>query len=290
MFRIRGFFASLMVFLCLSLFGQDARPDGVAQKESHSAIVEADGYVFLSEDKTLSEMRQEATAAAKRAALEMGETYIQSVTRVENFQLQYDLIETGSEGVVTVLESKDLGITNDNRYHVWVKTEIKYQPKKPGVTLDKGAGGPLAVQVWTDRDVYREGDHIRIFIKANQDCYVRVVHVSAEGQILQLLPNPLRSDHFCRKETVVQIPGPEDAFQLEVIPPFGREEIVVFASTGPLGEIPLSQAGRGLYLVSGNFKDLAQKTRGVRIVPVEDRPVQAAEFVEIRRSIVVEKE
>jgi hypothetical protein len=63
---------------------------------------------------------------------------------------------------------------------------------------------------------------------------------------------------------------------------------VVFASTGALGEISLSQTSRGLYLANDALKTLAQKTRGVRIVPIESQPIQAADFVEIRRSITIE--
>ena len=51
----------------------------------HSAIIEADGFTFLSEDKTIREFREEAKAEAKREALEKGQTYIKSVTKVENY-------------------------------------------------------------------------------------------------------------------------------------------------------------------------------------------------------------
>ena len=55
-------------------------------KEERSAIVEADGYAYLSEDKTIKELREEARASAKREASEKGETYIKSLTKVEIYQ------------------------------------------------------------------------------------------------------------------------------------------------------------------------------------------------------------
>ena len=56
----------------------------------------------------------------------MPRSHIKSQTRVENYQLQYDLIESGAEGVVKVLEQKDFGIENNSRYHVWIKAEVTY--------------------------------------------------------------------------------------------------------------------------------------------------------------------
>jgi hypothetical protein len=81
-------------------------------QEQRSNIVEVDGYVQLSEEKSIREVRREAFANARRQALENAESHIKSQTKVENFQLQYDLIESGAEGVVKVLEQKDFGIEN----------------------------------------------------------------------------------------------------------------------------------------------------------------------------------
>lgn len=75
--------------------------------EKRSAIVEAHGYAYLSEDKTIKALRQEAYADAKRQAAEIALTQIQGLTKVENFTLTYDLIQTQAEGAVKVLEHKD---------------------------------------------------------------------------------------------------------------------------------------------------------------------------------------
>lgn len=289
MFEKRGFMKTALALYCvffLSSVAAQTAPDSVR----HSTIVEADGYVFLSEDKTLSEMRHEALTAAKRSALEKGETYIQSVTKVENFQMQYDLIQSQSEGYVRVLESKDYGITKDNRYHIWIQAEIVFMPKQSVAKSEIQKDGLLTIKVWTDKEAYQENDKIRVFLKCSQNGYVRVLHINADGQVLQLLPNPLRKDNFCEGGKVMQIPGPKDAFQLEVVPPFGKEQIVVFASSEPLGEIPLSKVGQGLYLSTDNLNSVAMKTRGVRIAPVEGQPsVLGAAFVEMRHLIVIEK-
>lgn len=98
----------------------------VPDQEKRSTIQDVDGYAYLSEDKTLSQTRQAAMANAKRQAVEQAKTYISSKTRVEDFEITQDIIEGESAGAVTVLEHKDLGIEDNNRYHVWIRAEVEY--------------------------------------------------------------------------------------------------------------------------------------------------------------------
>ncbi len=119
-----------IVLLLITPFSLRAASEQAIQvtpdQEQRSNIVEVDGYVQLSEEKSIREVRREAFANARRQALENAESHIKSQTKVENFQLQYDLIESGAEGVVKVLEQKDFGIENNSRYHVWIKAEVTY--------------------------------------------------------------------------------------------------------------------------------------------------------------------
>ena len=142
-------------------------------QEQRSNIVEVDGYVQLSEEKSIRDVRQEAFANARRQALENAESRIKSQTRVENYQLQYDLIESGAEGVVKVLEQKDFGIENNSRYHVWIKAEVTYvlrPPPKPA--QQKALMSPeatLTVKVWTAKKSYSAGEYITISMEGNRD-------------------------------------------------------------------------------------------------------------------------
>ena len=137
-------------------------------------------------------MREEALANAKREALERAQTHIKSVTKVENFMLSYDLIESGAEGFVTILESKDHGITTDNRYHYWIRAEVEYalksadDSKDPSFDLVKDEKAPLTVHVWTEKKVYKAGEKIQIFVQGNKDFYARVVYQDVEKNLIQL--------------------------------------------------------------------------------------------------------
>ena len=250
----------------------------------HSAIVEADGYVYLSEDKTIRQLREQALAAAKREALQKGQTYIKSFTKVENFQLSYDLIQSQSEGHVKILDSKDYGIEKDNRYHYWIKAEIKYMLKpsdsNAAKTVLAKAAAPLSVSVWTDKTTFKAGEKIKIFLKGNKDFYARVVYIDSQNNILQLIPNQQRKNNFFQGGETIVIPSTDAQFELEVSPPFGSEKIVVYASSAPQGEIKTTAAGKSLYKIKADLTTIAGKTRGVTIKKTSSQASSGAEFYE----------
>jgi len=239
-------------------------------QEQRSNIVEVDGYVQLSEEKSIRDIRLEAFAEARRQALENAETHIRSQTRVENYQLQYDLIESGAEGVVKVLEQKDFGIENNSRYHVWIKAEVTYVLKPPTDPSQKkalmGATAPLTVKVWTDKRSYNDGEYITIYMEGNRDFYARIVNIGSNGKVIQLLPNGYRQQNHFRGGERYQVPGPGDRFSLKVTPPYGQERIVVYASETPMGDIPMKSLEGGLQEYQGSNDDLAFRVRSIQPV------------------------
>ncbi|OIO70433.1 MAG: hypothetical protein COS35_04375 [Zetaproteobacteria bacterium CG02_land_8_20_14_3_00_50_9] len=61
-----------------------------------------------------------------------------------------------------------------------------------------------------------------------------------------------------------EVPAGNDQFELEVTPPFGNEQITVYASTSPTGDLNLKNAG-SVYLVTTAPKDIEIRTRGIAI-------------------------
>jgi hypothetical protein len=262
------------------IYAEELAPDQVKR----SCIQAVDGYAYLSENMTLAETRSAAFANAKRQALETARTYIQSKTQVKDFQLKYDLIMSKAEGSVAILEQKDYGIEDNNRYHVWIKAEVVYylRPNKAvlsqGVIMEKEA--PLTVKVWTDKKQYKHGESITIFIQGNHDFYARIVDIITGGEIIQLLPNDYRAINFFEGGRLYRIPDKEDRFDLKVAPPYGEDQIVVYASEAPLGEVEMHSIGQGLRRYRGTRSTLAARTRGIKIVGAATPFSKGAEFYE----------
>ena len=220
----------IAAILVRSAHCQDLRAISVVpDDEKRSSIHEVDAFVQLSENMNLKEIRASAFAEAKRQALEMARTYIKSKTKVVDFEVKYDLVWSEAEGAVRILEQTDHGIENNSRYHVWIRAEVEYGLKPKGVsepTQDMDPGLPLKVKVWTSKKEYKEGDTIEISLEGNRDFYARVVDITSDGNIIQLLPNDYRKDNFFRGGVVYKIPGHGDEFDLKVTPPYGEDNVV----------------------------------------------------------------
>jgi len=257
----------------------------VPDTEKRSCIQAVDGYAYLSENMTLSQTRAAAFATAKRQALEMAKTYIESKSKLEDFELTYDLVWATAEGSVTVLEQKDHGVEDNTRYHVWIKAEVAYDmsPKDGAVSPPQSIDGqgPLTVRVWTPKKVYGQGENIEVFVLGNRDFYARIVDITSSGDIIQLLPNAYRNSAFFSGGKTYKIPDVGDRFDLRVSPPYGQDQIVVYASEVPLGSVDMVALGnQGLSLYQGSRDGLAGKTRGISVVASDPKARPGVEFYE----------
>ena len=302
--RLLVFFCMLTVTLLCGVPYQDvgAKSSSSGQKQpdkqKRSSIHMVDGYAYLSEDMTLSESRAAAFASAKRQAVEMAKTYITSHTVVEDFELKKDQITGTAEGAVTILEQKDHGIEDNRRYHVWIKAEVEYginervvsktNPVSPqaGSSESNQLKAPLTVKVWTSQKKYQRGDKITIFVQGNRDFYARIVDITSDGQIIQLLPNDFRRNQYFKANTIYRIPDKEDRFELKVTPPYGTDQIVVYASEAPLGNVKgMQQLSRGLTQFNGSQTDFEMQTRGITVSASGKSAELGTEFFEATWSL-----
>lgn len=252
-------------------------------QEKRSCIKAVDGYAYLSDKMTLSEIRSAAFADAKRKALEMAKAYIASKTKMANFSVEYDVVWSESEGSVSVLEQKDYGIEDNARYHVWIKAEVEYSlaPKGKARYEDiRQENAPLTVKVWTSKKVYKEGENVKIYLQGNRDFYARVVDITSSGEIIQLLPNDIRKKSRFEGGKVYCIPGEGDLFDLRVTPPYGEDRIVVYACERPLGRVRTKPIGKGLRVYQGSERVLGAQTRGITVTPHSEDYQSGVEFYE----------
>lgn len=260
---------SLMLALVLLPFASMAYADEKEEDadQKHSAIVEVEGVVMLDENLTIKTIREMAYMQARRKAARSALTHVKSYTKMENFQVTQDLVESYAEARIRVLDDKDIGIQN-NRYKVWIRAEVRYDerakppalPKvlpaktKPNPKLGTPANSkgklkePLTVRVWTAKREFRKGDKVEIFVTGNRDFYGQLFYEDVNGNIVRLLPNDFRRKHFFKAGETYKVPDEEDRFELTVTPPFGAERLTVYASTKPTADVGGKDVGNGLTL------------------------------------------
>jgi len=244
-----------------------------------STIMNSEGYACMGEDKSRKQTEDAAMADAKKKAVEDAVTYVSSVTKVEDFAIVQDIANAYSKANVKILDKKSSWYKDERAgdcYKIQIKAEVipdekaikEAAAKKP--TADNPVL-PLQVSLWTDKKEYADGDKIRIYLKGNKPFYARVLHKDTKGKYLQLLPNPYRTENYFNGGVIYELPSGNDKFELEVSPPFGDEQIVLYSSTSPLGDINLKAEG-GVYQVRTKERDIGIKTRGVKVKGIDEQP------------------
>lgn len=257
---------------------------------SQSTITESEGYACMGEDRTKRQTEETALQDAKRKAFEQVSTYIQSETHVKDFELQKDIVNAYANAKVKIIEQKGMWDSEPPKvgdcYRIKIKAEVipdeSAMKRLSEAKMLDDPSAPLKVQVWTEKKEYGSGEKIKVFLKGNKPFYARVLYKQAYGNMVQILPNPYREDNYFQGGVVYEIPSGPDKFELEVTPPFGKESIIIYARTSPLGNLDLEKAG-SVYLVKS--KDLSEAIRGIIIVGKDEHKTKVGEFFEEKLEI-----
>jgi hypothetical protein len=243
----------------------------------------------MGDDKSRKQTEQQALSEAKRNAADNTLSYIKSETKVKDFQLEKDIIGAYANATVKIVQEiektwyKD--VASGDCYRITIKAEVTPDEKAmqeiaKGKNITDDPSTPLNVQVWTGKKDYKQNEKIKVYIKGNKPFYARILFKDVGGNMVQLLPNPYRKDNYFNGGVIYELPSGNDRFDLEVSPPFGPEDIIVYASTAQLGDLHLEQSG-DLYQVTTAVKDIGINTRGVKVSKAENnKTAVAAEFYE----------
>jgi hypothetical protein len=262
---------------------------------SQSTIVEVEGQACMGYDKSRKQTEDEALTHAKKKAVEHAATYIKSESRVKDFELEKDLVEAYSNATVKVIQEVGRSWVKDASLGDCCQVKIKAEVIPDNEAMDrisKGKGqiddpsAPLNVQLWTDKKEYKKGDKFKIYIRGNKPFYARILHKGVNGELLQLMPNPYRKDHYFNGGVIYEIPSGPDRFEMEVTPPFGQEDIILYASTSPLGDINLAPAG-GVYKIKTESEKVGERSRAVSLK--EKIPGQQTKTAEFSESQIIYK-
>jgi hypothetical protein len=260
--------AVLFSIMLLQIFGVSS-----SLFASQSLITESEGRACLEKGKTKKQVEESAMDIARRNAIDNVTNYVKGGSPDSADKEQLLSLHDAHVNVINELEKKWTSEDGQECFAIVIQAEVIPVEKVTkratrGLHIVKKEAEPvkfsatLNIEVWTDKTEYKTGDEVTIFLKGNKPFYARVIYKDASGNVLQLLPNPYRSNNYFEADTSYRVPSDNDRFKLEVAPPFGSEEIVVYASTSQLGEIELESAG-DVYSVKIGSDEIARKTRGV---------------------------
>ncbi|GIW31249.1 MAG: hypothetical protein KatS3mg071_1423 [Meiothermus sp.] len=134
----------------------------------------------------------------------------------------------------------------------------------------------LEVQTWVDRDpaglgnaTYFFGDKIRIYTRVNQNAYVYLFSINADGQIDLILPNAYNPSNYLRAGETYSFPEPGARYEFTISGPAGVDQVLAVASRQPLSLAQIADIRSGQMRVQG-ASNLA-RALSIVVTPLPDR-------------------
>ncbi|MCS7005389.1 MAG: DUF4384 domain-containing protein [Cytophagales bacterium] len=126
------------------------------------------------------------------------------------------------------------------------------------------SGGGLQVQIWTNKGesnlIFVKGERMKLYVKANRECFLRVIYHLADGEKVLLLDNYYVSPENVNK--VYELP-----YEFECSEPFGVETLQLNAQTQAFEPLQ-TETIYGYKFIREDFKNTLVKTRGFK--PVQE--------------------
>lgn len=121
-------------------------------------------------------------------------------------------------------------------------------------------GGELRVDVLTNKgkgnQIYVQGESLRLFVRANRECYLRFIYHLADGSQVLLLDN-----YYLNRDLVNQVY--ELPYEFECDEPFGVETLQLNAQTEPFEDLNTVRE-YGYDFITENPSETITKTRGFK--------------------------
>ncbi|MBP95271.1 hypothetical protein CMK18_04915 [Candidatus Poribacteria bacterium] len=123
----------------------------------------------------------------------------------------------------------------------------------------------LKLEVWTDRGqkalLYSQGELMKVYLRTNRPCYVRLLYILANGQKTLLVDNLQINLESINRPLLVN-----DLLEIdfECTSPFGAEMIIGVARNYPFDTIETTERDGYIFIDTDNPKHLASITRGTK--------------------------
>lgn len=150
------------------------------------------------------------------------------------------------------------------------KNNITFEPenfkeaysKMQAFTKEEFIGGGLLVDIWTNKGnenlIYTKGERLKLYVRANKECYLRFIYYLADGSIVLMLNNYYVDSDKINK--VIELP-----YEFECDEPFGVETLQLNAQSKEFK--PLNTKKQyGYEFIQDNLGVVLSNTRGFKLV------------------------
>ena len=161
---------------------------------------------------------------------------------------------------------------------IWLRNnDISYKPENFDqaysemikLSKDEITGGGMYIDIWTNKGkenlVYAKGEKLKLFVRANQKCYLRFIYHMADGSKILLLDNYYIGWDLANK--TVEIPR-----EFECTDPYGVETLQLVAQTDKFPPLNIKER-YGFSFIVDDLDDILRNIRGFK--PVSDENLKA---------------
>ena len=238
--------------------------------------VQGRGCYTYGDSETPGQAHRAALALAQQDAVRSFRVYVESLTTVRNSQLEDDIIESASVGVLEGVKTQNvdekgrqvcIAITarvDPTALDKLITQRVNARKNAETVQAPVAAVAPsFGLKVWTNKTEGRfvEGERLTIFVQSSRDAYLKLDYFQADGSVVHLVPNLFRSNAFIRAGTTYTF-GDNDAEAFIVSGPFGNEAIKAIASTASFDSKLVSSAPQEE--AAAYLNTLGNSVRGIR--------------------------
>ena len=154
------------------------------------------------------------------------------------------------------------------------ENEISYKPENFGEACENMKifkkneiiNGGMQLDVWTNKGdespIFEENDTLQFHIRANHECYVRIVNYFADGTRVLLIDNLYIGSDKVNK--VISLP-----IKFYCAPPFGTEVLQANAQTEAFNPLRI-ESKQGYDFILGDLDEVINNTRGFKPIKNED--------------------
>ena len=210
------------------------------QPSGQPVLVEATGEAHLGEMDTPKEVMARARRDAQNKAVEKAVgAFIKSHTLVSNNQVAEDLVYASVRGKIEKTEIIQEGWDEKDRNLYRVSLKALVEPVYP----EKGQG--ISLKVSLSKSVLKEGEEAKVFYQANNDCYIYIFSIAADGSVTLLLPNSVDKDNHVTPGKAYEFPPAGNPIRLQAMflpgykEKFAEERIKIIATKNEEAIVPL---------------------------------------------------
>lgn len=231
------------------------------------------------DNEAFTKARETAINIALKEAIRSHRVFVESSTRVKNFQLEDDIIATTSgmmlkdtsvekevrkpqEICVTITASFNPSSTEELIRQRLAAKEVVIEAKAAVVPAQQGFG----LKVWTNKPTnsFLENERLIIYVKSDRDAYLKLDYFQANETVAHLVPNMYRGQgHIIGGQTYAfgDDTSPEHFIVQE---PYGDEIIKAIASI-----TPFDLSNEPTEAIDDSHAYIRTKLRGIKLVAAE---------------------